>query len=217
MEPIEEILKFLERDDLIFEWSTLDVPFAVPFELRPEDFMAFAKEDLEENTERSMVNALSNIKRAIDCRILSLLYFFGVYNKAKRENWNFPKNTDFLSRIGVLAPNILKKINRKRNELEHDFKKPTSEEVTDYFDVAILFLGSTNHFLQKTLSDYSILTKDFMKKGQPWLLLKLNYEKELVQLEFIKEDSSKKLEIPVDNEDSYIKIVIHLVKHILNR
>ncbi len=66
--------------------------------------MDFAKSDLQENTEKSLVNALSNVKRAIDCRLASLLYIFGYYQKTKRENWNFPRTTDFLVKIGVVAP-----------------------------------------------------------------------------------------------------------------
>ena len=210
MELLEEILEFLAREDVQLNWTRESVPFAVSFELKSEDFMAFAKIDLKENTERSMVNALSNIKRAIDCRILSLLLFFGVYNKAKKENWNFPQSADFLSKIGVLAPNILKKINRKRNELEHDFKKPTCEEVMDYFDVASLFLGSTSQFLHWTYLDYEISSEDAA------LSIKLDREKELIELEFFKEKRQKELKIPVDDEDSYIKILSHLVKHLLN-
>jgi hypothetical protein len=215
LELLEEILEFLAREDLLFEWTRMNVPFSVPFELKSEDFMAFAKVDLEENTERSMVNALSNIKRAVDCRILSLLLLFGVYNKAKKENWNFPQSADFLSKIGVLAPNILKKINRKRNELEHDFKRPTCEEVIDYFDVASLFLSSTNQFLQRTYTDYGICPEDY-ENEDAFLSIKLNYEKELIELEFFKEKHNKELKIPVDDEDSYIRILSHLVKHLLN-
>ena len=215
---MEEVWDFLARDDLTFEWSETHLPLSVPFELKPEDFIAFAKEDLKENTERSMVNALSNIKRAMDCRVLSLLYFLGIYGKAKKENWNFPKSADFLLRVGVLAPNILKKNNRKRNELEHDFKKPTCEEVTDYFDVASLFLGLTNQFLNKTYGDFHLCERLSEESHNPsWLSIKLNYEKELIELMFVKKKCMKELEIPLDNEESYIRVLSQLVKHLLNR
>ncbi|MEA2075447.1 MAG: hypothetical protein U9O85_06905 [Euryarchaeota archaeon] len=42
---------------------------------------------------------------------------------------------------GIIAPQILKKINDKRNLLEHEFKKPSLEQVEDALDVATLFIS----------------------------------------------------------------------------
>ena len=212
---MDEVWDFLKRNDIIFEWTNPSRGIVFPFELKPEDFMAFAKEDLKENTERSFVNALSNIKRAIDCRILSLLYFLGVYNKAKKEKWNFPKNADFLLKVGVLSPNILKKINWKRNELEHDFKKPKCEEVMDYFDIASLFLALTKTVLNTIIREYYIVTKQSISDvygDYPNLGIKLNYEKDLIELEFGNRTKKKKYEIHSNDEEAYTKILKCLVK-----
>ena len=77
--------------------------------------------------------------------------------ESKKEDWNFPQSTDFLLKVGVLAPNILRKINKKRNELEHDFKKPTLEEVTDFLDIAQLFLAVTeNSFFKKHMKNWRL-------------------------------------------------------------
>jgi hypothetical protein len=92
-------------------------PLAVPFELISTDFMRFARSDLGENNEKSLVNALSNVKRALDCRIASLLWLFGYYKISKSKNWSFPQSTDFLLEIGLIAPNVLKKINKNEMNL----------------------------------------------------------------------------------------------------
>lgn len=38
------------------------------YQLNPQNFIQFAELDLEQKDDRSLVNALSNAKRAIDCR-----------------------------------------------------------------------------------------------------------------------------------------------------
>lgn len=59
----------------------------------------------------------------------------------KKEHWNFPNKIKFMQKGGIIAPQILKKINDKRNLLEHEFKKPSLEQVEDALDVATLFIS----------------------------------------------------------------------------
>jgi hypothetical protein len=220
-EQLKEIFKFLQTTGLISEYSERDQPFDTPFELKSEDFMRFARRDLRDATEeRSLVNALSNIKRALDCRTASLLCFFGVYDRSKKEDWNFPQSTDFLLKVGVLAPNILKKINKKRNELEHEFKKPTHEEVTDFLDVAQLFFAVTEQFLRKTYGEFRVMRRIGMsgRVNFPWLSIEIDSQKGLIELELQKSSNeSAKIEIPASDEENYTKILIQIVKGIIER
>ena len=82
-ETMEKILSLLEKPFVVASGSlnSLDLPF----ELEPEDLIKFAEEDMKESNEKSLINALSNIKRAIDCRIDCLLYVFGMYEKTKKD------------------------------------------------------------------------------------------------------------------------------------
>ena len=43
------------------------------FEITPKEYLKFAKQDLKDNSDRALVNALSNAKRSIDCLIESTL------------------------------------------------------------------------------------------------------------------------------------------------
>jgi len=219
-DQLREILEFLQRKLLISATSS-DQPFSIPFELKSEDFMKFARRDLKDTTEeRSLVNALSNIKRAIDCRTASLLCFFGVYDRSKKEDWNFPQSTDFLLKVGVLAPNILRKINKKRNELEHDFKKPIHEEVTDFLDIAQLFFAFTEQFLQKTYEEFEVrlVTRGEKIADFPSLSIRIHSQKGFIELELQKSSNeSAKIEIPASDEENYTKILSRIVKGIINR
>jgi hypothetical protein len=113
-------------------------------EIDAEDFLEFAKEDSKGRDLRSCVNALGNIKRAIECRIDAILYAYCLHKKSEKEKWDFPKKIEIIEQLGIVAPNILKRINKKRNELEHQYAKPSNEEVDDGLDVAKLFLAYTS-------------------------------------------------------------------------
>ena len=219
-DKLREILEYLQGARADISVISSGEPFSIPFELKPEDFMRFAIRDMKDTTEeRSLVNALSNIKRAIDCRTASLLCFFGVYDKSKKEDWNFPQSTDFLLKVGVLAPNILRKINKKRNELEHDFKKPTHEEVADFLDIAQLFFAFTEQFLQKTYEAFEVclVTRGGKIPKFPWLSIEIDSQKGFIKLKLQKSSNASAIEIPASDEENYTKILSRIVKGIINR
>lgn len=114
------------------------------YEICAEEFLGYAKEDSKGKDLKSRINALGNTKRAIECRIDTLLYNYCLHKKSEKEGWPFPQKIGVLQELGMVAPNILKKINKKRNELEHQYIKPTEEDVNDAIDVAELFLSATD-------------------------------------------------------------------------
>ncbi len=60
-----------------------------PFDLKAEDFLRFAEDDIKESSNKDIINALSNAKRAIENRMDLLLYAFGYPDL--EEQWSFPK------------------------------------------------------------------------------------------------------------------------------
>ncbi len=114
-----------------------------PFELSARAFLDFAFEESKTDSVRGKVCALSNVKRAIDCRIEELLYCYCLQRKSKHDNWNFPKKLEILAEIGILAPRILRKISTLRNRLEHYFEKPGFDRVEDACDIGQLFIEAT--------------------------------------------------------------------------
>lgn len=92
---------------------------------------------------------------------------------SKKENWNFPKKADVLSEAGIILPAILKRINQKRNLLEHEYKNPEKEKVQDAIDVATLFLAYTDKFLFDALVYCDLY---FTKEPEPSLNVELRYK-----------------------------------------
>ena len=147
-----------------------------PFSLSAEDFLDFAEMDIKGDNVKDIINALSNAKRSIENRMDLLLYAFG-YDL--NEKLNFPSKLEELNKLGIIAPRILKKINKIRNLLEHNYEKPDKEKVEDSIDIAILFIEYTNKFVYdfRTYFDGSCNGKIFritFEDGE----IKVNYNKE---------------------------------------
>lgn len=116
----------------------------VVFDIMPVDFLRLAESDISAATdELGLINALSNVKRSIDCQVELIICEHGLKTKSEKERWNFPKKIDFLRKTHIIAPRVLEKINKTRNKLEHEFKKPNRENVEDGLDIATLFIGYT--------------------------------------------------------------------------
>jgi hypothetical protein len=153
LESLNKILENYEWDT-IGAWNANDIE--IPFQINSADFLNFAKNDLLIDDLHHQVNAFSNTKRAIECQIDSLLIRFGLFKKSKNDKWRFPQKMDMLNEIGIVSPEILRKINRHRNLLEHEYSIPNRENVEDAIDVASLFSKYTEKFLFNALTDFEL-------------------------------------------------------------
>ena len=171
------------------------------YEICAEDFLEFAKEDFKGQDLRSWVDALGNAKRAIECRIDTLLYNYCLHKKSEKEGWFFPRKIEVIRKLGIVAPDILKKINKKRNELEHRYIKPTEDEVNDALGVAELFLTATDELANNPIISYAV-RDDFT--------IELKLREEFVKLIDHKNNVKKIAEI--DNDDGWIEFAKRLSK-----
>lgn len=149
--------------------SECNLESRLPFELNADDFINFAETNLKGDSSKDVVNALGNIKRAIENRMDCLLYVFGYSGVAKK--WDFPTKIKKLNSLNIIAPRILIKINKIRNLLEHEYKCPKKESVEDALDAAILFLESTKNFIRRFVIHFAgdnkekYLDLEFKDKG----------------------------------------------------
>lgn len=110
----------------------------------PVSYLEYAKEDIStEISRRTIVNALSNAKRAFHFQVDIICDSFGWAKYKKSRNSGFPAKLEYLSKCGIISPNILLKLNRVRNTVEHEYSAPSEEELRDYIDIVELFLMAT--------------------------------------------------------------------------
>lgn len=223
IEWLNNILRFCIEDRLL---GVSGVDIKVPFELKAKDFLKFAECDLSSDSTHQQVNALSNIKRAIECQLDSLLFGFGLFRKSEKENWSFPHKIECLNKVGVISPSILKRINKKRVLLEHKYESPEKEQVEDALDVATLFVEYTNRFLFNVVIRYThfnykdegdVIAQLFYKEGK--IVFKKTNIVDGKYLRYIDNTNKEKLifltkEVTADSEEylDYLKWFISLNK-----
>ncbi|WP_318641453.1 hypothetical protein [Flavobacterium ardleyense] len=142
---INQTIVELNSESAILALSTLD-SIKTNFDISPQEFITYAETDLANDYSHNTINALSNAKRALDCQLDSILILLGYYNLSQKKFWSFPKKVELINDLGIIAPNILRKINKQRNLLEHQFVKPSREDVEDFLDITTLFISSTKIF-----------------------------------------------------------------------
>jgi hypothetical protein len=136
---IDEVISIIELPGKWFMCERDGI--STPWDIAPNEYLKFAEKDIEGGDRRGAVNALSNAKRALGCQIDSLMIAFGLREIAR--NWGLPHKLKSLTDMGIVAPRILSKINRHRNEMEHEYSCPPVEVVNDFVDVVALFIEAT--------------------------------------------------------------------------
>jgi hypothetical protein len=69
---------------------------------------------------------------------------------------NLPEKVRIMEETGFIVPRILKKVNRERNLLEHEYQRPDEEIVEEALDLAILFIETTNRRLDTFWHEFYI-------------------------------------------------------------
>lgn len=105
-------------------------------EISPLEFLTQAENDFLTGGNASFVNTVTNAKRAISCQMDQLLLTFGYQPYA----WNIIKKLESIRALGLLTPAILRKVSKTRNLLEHEYVRPTQNEVEECLDIATLFV-----------------------------------------------------------------------------
>ncbi len=140
------------------------------YEVDALQFLSFAKQDIEGDSEKGRANALSNANKAIACRIDEFLKLSNFDDFSHR--WNVPLDKMLvLQTFGVPVPDMLKRlIRRKRNRLEHRYEIPKErQEVQDAVELAELFLEATRANVERGYIASAIVTYNawFKEKVTP--------------------------------------------------
>jgi len=141
------------------------------YNISAREFLSFAREDLEEISVRARVNALSNAKRAIECRADALLNLFNLkifsLSHQTKMPWNLPHKLMLLKKLGIPAPNILKRwVSSKRNLLEHEYNIADQVEIQDTVEIAELYLEATDAYIDKGyLASATVVSTSWFKPG----------------------------------------------------
>lgn len=101
---ISQVIDILKKDDSDCYVSREKVKL---YDIDPREFQSFAKQDLEEDSERGRINVLSNAKRAIECRADEILTLSNLKSFSSQHRWGLPYKMLVLKTFGVSAPDVL--------------------------------------------------------------------------------------------------------------
>ncbi|ADO57734.1 DUF4145 domain-containing protein [Paenibacillus sp. SEL3] len=204
-----EVIDFLSNDNSY--WSSRGhEEIDIPFDVTPSEYLSFAEFDLESGTEKhSLINALSNAKRSLDCQIDCLMIAFGFFGNSKK--WNVPKKIETLKNLGIIAPRILNKINSVRNLVEHEFVVPNKEQVSDFIDIVALFNASTEKHIFNFPGD-SQIEHDLIK--EVFLDIKFKRNQRNIKIEVREKGVTDRQIFNIDSShDNYIIFMKHYIEN----
>jgi 5'(3')-deoxyribonucleotidase len=129
-------------------------------QISPKEFLEFAKKDFkggEDIDDRDLVNAYSNLKRAMHSQIDFILEHFNLLERAKNKRLSFPAKFDWIHKLGFIPPKSFIWLNKSRNILEHDYLLPDEKEVLLGLDVVGMYIEYSKHVMS-----------DVMKYSEKW-------------------------------------------------
>jgi len=206
-ENVKEFLRFLRNNisNIEEQGGGGSDPKLPKFEISPREYLKFAEEELNRGSLASLINCIAHLKHAMDSQIDIFLYSINLLEEFKKKRLSFPKKIEFIEKIGIFRSKSLKKLNLIRNKMEHEYKKPTIEELDLYFDLVFSFIISLEQSIVAfNLSNeklYSIKDDDWNNVGS----LKIEYIREDPKffIEWGMNKEEKQLEIHLDGTEKF--------------
>lgn len=136
------VLNYLKDKNTIATEGCTSTKMVIYYNITPKEYLSYSKVDLDAQYGHHLINALCNAKRAFHCQLDIIL------KKLARKTANsFPGKKKLLEELGIITPRILEKLNKQRNILEHEYTRPSLEEVSDFLDITELFIEYTNKYV----------------------------------------------------------------------
>ena len=143
--------------------------------ISPHDYMEFAELDFKQGDLRGNVNALSNIKKAIDAQFDVVLESFGLLTECEKNQWSLSIKIEMIKSIGVISPAFLKNISMKRKKLENN-NKPTESEIQDLLQSTEMLLEIFMNYRRK-VNRYINYTNGYAFSLEPEFIKIVEFER----------------------------------------
>jgi len=142
-EQADELKKLLKENvhNITTSGGSDSIPDLPEYEIHPREFFGYAEEEMEDlKSNRSVVNCISNLKRAMDSQVDILLYSLNLQKLYKDKRLGFDRKIGFINKCGFFNKGSLSRINTIRNKLEHHYELPSIEDIEVYFDLVYAFI-----------------------------------------------------------------------------
>lgn len=110
----------------------------------PREYVVFAASDARRGGAQGLINALGNAKRAVHLSVESLVQLYCLSRYARKRG--FPGLLQLLQKLEAFPTQLMAVLNRRRNEVEHEYATPSESETTEFVEMAELFVGLCYRF-----------------------------------------------------------------------
>jgi hypothetical protein len=128
------------------------------FDISPREFLHHAEQNIFSSNDLDLINGISNLKRAIDCSLDGFFASLGILKKLKsikieRRKVSISDKLSFIGEIADFTPKSINRLNKVRNELEHDYKRPRVLDMEVYYDLvfALIIVNENLCFMHSTI------------------------------------------------------------------
>lgn len=202
----------------------------VRFEVTPDEFLEFAKQDYINKDKKGLVGAVTNSKRAIDCQIDWIMSYLGYdylnFNEKKypsiikaitdlekneKLSGKFSLKLRFIQVLEIAPTFLISQIREIRNKLEHEYILPSEKKAKEAIEIAELFINATqNKMFNKFATDYSIQNKyeeEERKLVAPYYAIAFDLHEHEIRISYLTEDSKGGELIINSMEEKYIYFI----------
>ncbi|MHA1386494.1 MAG: hypothetical protein ACTSR3_22305 [Candidatus Helarchaeota archaeon] len=116
------------------------------FQIIPERYLISAEKNLSEKTSFGDIDSVMNSKKAVHCQIDKILWNLGF---SLKKNRFFLQKLQKLRDCGVIAPEILVRLNNTRNLLEHKYYFVKRSDAQELYDIAKLFIKASSELFSR--------------------------------------------------------------------
>ena len=142
---IKDILRFIADSERIEGDSSGGSDIIIPvYEISAEGFLGFAERAIDTGTTEGLVNAVANLKRALDCGMDAFFESINLRGVFAKNNLKFEKKTQFMADIGLFPIRSINKLNLIRNKMEHEYRKPEISDLHTYYELVWSFIRILN-------------------------------------------------------------------------
>lgn len=211
---VKDIVQFILRTDEIERDASRGSDISIPiYDISSEEFLDFAENAIASETKEGIVNAVSNLKRALDCEMDMFFESINIKRIFDKKNLKFEKKTQFLANIGLFPIQTINKLNFMRNKLEHEYKIPAIYDLHTYYELVWSIVKILDLYLELLYTNGEINLELHIENNKYYFTMKHDIKECAFEFEIIdwtqgKEREQKRLNVSLKNQgdaDDFIK------------
>lgn len=211
---VKDIVEFILQTDEIVCDASSSSDISIPiYDISSEEFLNFAENAIADETKEGTINAVSNLKRALDCEMDMFFESINIKRVFDKKNLKFEKKTQFLANIGLFPIQTINKLNFMRNKLEHEYRTPAISDLHTYYELVWSIVKILDLYLELLYINGKINFELYIKNNKYYFTMGYNIKECAFEFEILdwtdgKAREKKRLKVSLKGQrdaDDFIK------------